>query len=146
MPKYAIHPKPLEAYGGHVRDADDPKLEFARRLFLRLEEKGWSQSELARRAGLSRDSVSTYIRARSVPSPVNLRKLSEALGCLPSDLFSIFGEFAGLNQESMLEIRQDEGDSGMMWVRVNRRLPKDVAMKIFLVLCEVNDSPPSAEG
>jgi DNA-binding transcriptional regulator LsrR (DeoR family) len=40
--------------------------EFGRRLYQHVMAKGWTQSELARRADLKRDSVSTYIRvARS---------------------------------------------------------------------------------
>jgi transcriptional regulator with XRE-family HTH domain len=53
--------------------------EFAAKLNAALADKGWSQSELARRAGLRRDAISTYCRGTAVPSSESLEKLARAL-------------------------------------------------------------------
>ncbi|MBM3530512.1 MAG: helix-turn-helix transcriptional regulator [Alphaproteobacteria bacterium] len=70
--------------------------EFARRLQRMMIAKGWNQSELARRAApympdkaMVRDSISKYIRARSLPGPLALTALSKALGCQPDDLLPV---------------------------------------------------------
>jgi transcriptional regulator with XRE-family HTH domain len=59
---------------------------FAAKLNAALDERGWSQSELARRAGLRRDAVSTYCRAAAMPSKVFLDKIAKALGGSAAEL------------------------------------------------------------
>lgn len=52
----------------------------------RLKEKGMSQNELARRAGLSSSGISTIISGSFEPRMDNLRQIAQALDCQPSDL------------------------------------------------------------
>ena len=59
---------------------------FAAKLNAALDERGWSQSELARRAGLRRDAVSTYCKAAAMPSKVFLDKIAKALGGSAAEL------------------------------------------------------------
>lgn len=73
-------------------DLDEAKLKmiFRARVLNRMSEKHppWNASELARRSGLTRDLVSTYLRdpPRSLPTNMNLIKISQALGCEPGEL------------------------------------------------------------
>lgn len=75
--------------------------EFARRLEAHRIEKGWNQSELARRASdylpkpvkgqkqghrVGRDQISHYSRGISLPRPEILRALAKALDCEPREL------------------------------------------------------------
>lgn len=75
--------------------------EFARRLQAAMIQKGWSQSELARRAtqqlpkpvpgqaqnrDLGRSRISHYVRGISLPRPEGLAAIARALGCAPADL------------------------------------------------------------
>jgi transcriptional regulator with XRE-family HTH domain len=75
--------------------------EFARRLQAAMARKGWSQSELARRANalmptpapgqkqghdFRRDQVSHYVCGRHLPSPQSLAVLARALDIAPSEL------------------------------------------------------------
>ena len=53
------------------------KAEFGKRLAGLMHEKGWNQSKLAKICDMGRDSVSTYIRGKSVPTPQNLEKLAK---------------------------------------------------------------------
>src|SRR5262245_459420 len=49
--------------------------------------KGWSQAELAERAGVSRAAVSAIEMDRLVPSVAAALALAEAFGCNVEDLF-----------------------------------------------------------
>ena len=48
--------------------------------------RGWSRSELARRAHMNPSTVSLIESGRLVPYPSQLRKLERALGLKPSEL------------------------------------------------------------
>ena len=62
------------------------KQEFGRRIYSLMLKKGMRQSDLARAADLPRDSISVYIRGRSLPTPLSLQKLAGALGVKAEDL------------------------------------------------------------
>lgn len=64
--------------------ANVERMEFAKKLINLMRDKDLNQSDLARKAGLTRDAVSTYVRARSMPEPINLAKLAKALDVEPS--------------------------------------------------------------
>ena len=59
---------------------------FAEHLRRLLAARGWTQSELGRRAGVGRDVVSTYMTERSLPTRANLERIAKALDMLPADL------------------------------------------------------------
>ncbi|EPP7681206.1 helix-turn-helix domain-containing protein [Yersinia enterocolitica] len=45
-----------------------------------LQEKGWGQSDLAQRIGVSPQTVQQWVSGKSTPKPKNLDKLSEVTG------------------------------------------------------------------
>lgn len=55
------------------------------------EERGWSQQELAERAGLSRAGVSAIETGKLVPSTVAALALAKVFGCTVEDLFQMGG-------------------------------------------------------
>jgi transcriptional regulator with XRE-family HTH domain len=59
---------------------DQAKQVLARNVKRAIIEKGITPAELARRAGLTRDNISTYMRASSLPSEDSLKRLAKALG------------------------------------------------------------------
>lgn len=65
-------------------NANLERIEFAKKLVNLLRDRNLNQADLARRAGLTPDAISTYVRARSMPEPSNLEKISAALGVDPS--------------------------------------------------------------
>lgn len=138
MVKYAVKPKPLPEGAVDLTNRNATKEEFAKRLYERMEGKGWNQSQLARYAGLNRDAVSTYIRGRSAPSPENLSKLARCLGCRPEELLPNYFEAAVSEQAARIELREVHHEDGYMWLKINMRLPKDVAIKIFMLLNEAD--------
>lgn len=64
--------------------ANVERMEFAKKLINLMRDKNLNQTDLAKKAGLTRDAVSTYVRARSMPEPINLAKLAKALGVEPA--------------------------------------------------------------
>lgn len=139
MPRYTTQPKPAP------RKAQEPdamsnrhvvKAEFAKRLYNKIAEKGWTQSEFARHCDLARDAISTYVRGRSIPSPQALEKMASVLSVRPEDLLPNYYEAAQNKQEPTFELRDVPNEEGYMWIKLNMRLPKKVAMQIFMLAQE----------
>ena len=127
----------------HVADSPtDPDLrpkhltkqEFGKRLYRLMVSKGWHQSELARRAGVARDSVSTYIRGVSLPDPSNLERLATALGVDPVELLPNHIEAAIDNDIPSLEMKVSGADPRIAWLRINRLVSTGTCVKIVELL------------
>lgn len=119
------------------KQADAPasgKQEFGRRLQSLILERNWNQAELARAAGLGRDSISTYIRGTVFPDPKNLKKIADALGMTPQQLMP--SEMAAVMDAEVpaLEIRQSASDPNKVHIRINRTVTVEQAAKIFAIL------------
>lgn len=118
------------------------KIEFARRLNRAMIEKGWNQSELARRASahapegstvsMTRDKVSKYLRGEALPNPVHLELLTKALGKRPAELIPDWGVPEAGDALPPVDVR-DAGD-GTVWLRVNQSLDWPRALKILAIL------------
>ena|ERR1700729_991579 len=122
-------------------------LEFGRRLQKAMAAKGWSQSELARRANtllpprepgqvqhrdFRRDLVSHYVRGQHMPSPASLAAMARALGVTPADLMPQEGVSGG--EASPFAMKTLEG--GRVDLHVNRTVTMETAMKIAALLLE----------
>jgi len=106
------------------------KQEFARRLTQLMLAKGWNQSELGRRAGLNRDAISTYVNAKSLPSPLNVQALADALGVMPEELLPNITEAAMDEPHPGFELKSSSASPGRAWIRVNRLVTMATAIKI----------------
>lgn len=120
--------------GGSVRHLT--KEQFGRRLYNRMLDLGWNQSELARQAGLPRDSISTYVRGQSFPTPLSLKKLSDALGARPEELLPNSAESAIDRDNPAMEMKVSTADPTKAWLRVNRMVTLSNAAKIMQILSE----------
>lgn len=129
-------PAPAPAPTLMVNNREAIKAEFARRLWEAIVNRGWTQAEFARHAGLNRDAVSTYVRGKSFPSPQSLEKMATLLNVKPEELLPNYYEGAAARQESSLELRAVPNEEGYMWLRLNMRLPKKLASEIFLMVQE----------
>jgi transcriptional regulator with XRE-family HTH domain len=115
-----------------VNNREAVKAIFAQRLYELIAKKGWTQSEFARYAKLNRDAVSTYIRSKSMPTPLNLTKMADCLGVKPDALVpNYYDSDVSGKGEPTVEIKAMPGEDGFMWVRVNMRMPKKEAMQVF---------------
>jgi transcriptional regulator with XRE-family HTH domain len=107
-----------------------------------MAKKGWRQSELARRAGLNRDQVSTYVRGTAFPTDVSLRKLATALGADPSELLPNRDITAIEADDPSLEMKVSPGDPTKAFLRINMLLPTNTAVQIVGI---VHDASRAAD-
>lgn len=130
-------------------DADPPSgdegprdaalVEFSKRLQTAVAEKGWNASELARQASLHmpggkmpRDNVSNYLRARSLPGPVRLHALCQALHCKPDELLPSRGIPAAGQDNPPVDLRAMS--DGKVWLRINQAVGWEQAIKVIELL------------
>lgn len=126
---------------------DEVKEEFKRRLGAAMHRKGWNQSELARQASkhvpddgtVERSVISHYMNAHVLPTPRNLHAISKALGVDPYDLLPTKGMPTLEKDLPPFEVKSVEGEEGMAWLRVNRRVPMRVALQIAGILSDIDE-------
>jgi transcriptional regulator with XRE-family HTH domain len=106
------------------------KQEFGKRLYGLMLARGWNQSELGRQSGLPRDSISTYVRGQSLPTPQNLKALSEAFGIEAEELLPNQVESAIDEDNPSFEMKTSTSAPNMAWVRVNRLVTMQTAIRI----------------
>jgi transcriptional regulator with XRE-family HTH domain len=108
--------------------------EFGRRLYQLMLSRGWNQSELARRSDLPRDSISTYIRGRTLPTPKSLQGIAEAFGMQPGDILPNAVEAAVDEDNPSLELRVSTSAPASAWLRVNRLVSLATASRVIEVI------------
>jgi transcriptional regulator with XRE-family HTH domain len=113
-------------------------MDFAKRLQDALNEKGWTQSELARRMApmlkesrIGRDNISKYVRGKVLPLPAALEAMAKVLGVEAKDLLPSRGTQTS-TEMSPLDVR-DIG-AGRVWLQVNQAVDWPVALKIMNLL------------
>lgn len=108
--------------------------EFGKRLYNFMMKKRMSQSDLSRASGMGRDSISQYVRGRSVPSPKNLSKLADALDVEVDVLFPNYDAQANASEQPTLEVKSIEADAENFWLRVNMKVPAEKAVEVLKIL------------
>ena len=82
--------KPTLLTGGAAPDPGVKRLrrqQFARRLEHLLMQKAWRQVDLSRASGIGRDSISTYLKGKTVPSRLSLQKMAKVFQIEPDQLY-----------------------------------------------------------
>lgn len=125
-------------------DLDRLKKDFGLRLRAMTLDKGWNQSELARRSELGRDNISGYITGKYIPNPPHLVKIAKALGVQPKDLFPetdlyLANKFqvatvAAPSLEEPASFHMIEAGDGKVRVRIIDTLPRDAVMRIMDII------------
>lgn len=110
------------------------KQEFGQRIYRLMLANGWNQSQLAKRADLPRDSISTYIRGVTMPTPQSVKKLADVLNVEPHELMPNHVESAIEHDEPAIEIRASASAPGISWLRINRAVSTATALKIAMLL------------
>ena len=64
--------------------------EFSRRLSFEMYERGFDQTYLAEKSGISQVSISNYIKRKTTPSAYAVDRMARALGCYMDDLLPPF--------------------------------------------------------
>lgn len=121
---------------------------FGGRIARLMAEKQWNQSDLADKAGLGRDSISTYIRGLVLPSPSSLRKIAAALEVEPSELISsgVAGSLAQrMTGAPILTIEAAADHPGMARIHILQTVTLKLATEIMSLLhATAPDSAPPA--
>ena len=110
---------------------------FGKRIEQKMYEKSWNQSELARVMGIGRDSICSYINGKILPTPRNLKRLSDALGVQPSDLLPGMPSSMLVstdNGKPVLEIHTDPSDPEFSWLRVNQKMATDDCLECVTLI------------
>jgi transcriptional regulator with XRE-family HTH domain len=112
------------------------RMDFAKRLQDKLNDKGWTQSELARRMApllkesrIGRDNISKYVRGKVLPLPPALEAMAKVLGVESKDLLPTRATQAVADELSPLDVRDIGG--GRVWLQVNQAVDWDVALDIM---------------
>jgi transcriptional regulator with XRE-family HTH domain len=98
-----------------------------------MHEQKISGAELARKAKLSKDAISTYTTMRSLPTPKTLARLADVLQCKPADLLPVKPV-----SETLLEMR-DHHKPGYKVLVVKMPLPVLEAMHHYKLLAKLEE-------
>lgn len=107
--------------------------EFSRRLYKLMLGKGWTQAELARQSGLTRDSISGYVRGNHMPTHESVKALAKALGVKAEELLPNIVESA-IDDIPSLELKVSTSDPTKSWLRVNRLVSTKTAGEVIGLL------------
>lgn len=123
--------------------SDLVRQKFAERIISELARRNWNQSDLAKEAtkhlpkgALTRDSVSNYCNAKSLPGPGFLRAIALAFGTSPEDILPERGVHVARETGPIMPVDVRDVGGGFAFVRVNKRVRFDTALKI---LTAIND-------
>lgn len=83
---------------------------------------------------MGRDSISQYVRGRSVPSPKNLVKLADALDVEVDVLFPNYNAQSNAIEQPTLELKSIEADAEHFWLRINMKVPAEKALAVMQIL------------
>tara|TARA_B100000965_G_scaffold217683_1_gene182219 strand:+ start:1088 stop:1507 length:420 start_codon:yes stop_codon:yes gene_type:complete len=114
------------------------KSEFGKRLFKLMHEKGWNQSDLAKKAEMGRDSISTYIRGKSVPTPGNLDRLALLFDVKPEELYPNYEANSAALEEPIFQLKQVNDESNKMWLTINMKIDSEKAIAVMKILNETD--------
>lgn len=121
----------IRTTGSRMRD--QAKKVLARNIYKAIVEKGISPAELARRSGLTRDNISTYMRASSLPNEENLKKLARALDMRPDELLPNRPDMA-LSDPDNPTLVLAEMPGGKARLQIDRMVSTETATKIIALL------------
>lgn len=103
---------------------------FAAELFNVMTEKGFNQTELARKAGIPRDQVSRYFNADVLPGRKNQDRLAKALGVNRTDLLKTWNKER--HKGEYLSIRSASQDR--VAIEIKRTVSQEQASQIMQIL------------
>lgn len=125
---------PKDATGSLTDNRDGDQVvrdQFSRRLYKAIVEKGWTQAELARQVNFNRAAISSYITARSLPTPSNLTKLAKVLDMAPEELLPPVGEVMADPTAPVDACSFKEVGDGQVRLQVNKIVSMEAALEVI---------------
>ena len=109
------------------------KKEFSTKIYSLMMANNLSQSDLARSAGVGRDSISQYVRGRSLPSPKTAAKIAKALKVDIQELYPASKHYEDPQTGKGFSITHLEDDPKMARVVINidKKIPLATAQEMF---------------
>jgi transcriptional regulator with XRE-family HTH domain len=120
------------------RMREQAKQVLARNIKRAIIDKGITPAELARRAGLTRDNISTYMRASSLPTEDSLKRLARALGKTPEELLPNRPDIPQSDPENPMLVLTSMPD-GTSRLQVDKIMSTATANRIIALLQADND-------
>jgi transcriptional regulator with XRE-family HTH domain len=126
----------MERLDVHARSSlkDERKRVFAQNLHRLRMQKGWSQSELARRSDIPRDMISNYANGKNIPTIDNLAKLAQALGVSESALMPDVDLTMVSDTEALMSLNPIPGRAGTYRLLIDAPVTLDLGVRIMGVL------------
>ena len=149
MRKPRIIPQPNPDFDPNESpDSARIRAEFAKRLAKALSVREMRPAELARRAGFGRDSISTYLNAKTIPTAMSLQKLAAALDMDEEDLMpgSKSEALQQFNEPREFEIVSVGPKSPLAWLKVNKTVSLETAYKVVGLLMEDDKTRERDDG
>ena len=113
------------------------RMDFARRLQAALNEKGWTQSELARRMApllknsrIGRDNISKWARGKVLPLPPALEAMARVLDMRSAELLPM--RAAASIEHPPISIRAVGNEQ--VWMQINMAVSWDKALEIQQII------------
>lgn len=116
--------------------------EFAKRLYHLLVQRGWKQSDLARRCfgevrstkghmlARGRDRISAYIRGKAVPDPSNLKKIADAFEITVEELAPDIAQGTMEREEPSLYVHAVPG-TGKVLLKTQYLVPQEYVAELI---------------
>jgi transcriptional regulator with XRE-family HTH domain len=134
---------------GRTQIEDHITQQFARRLMAKINDRGWSQSDLAREAfgaymnkktrrveANGRDRISAYLSGKTFPEQRTLKKLADALDTTTEELAPEVTASAIDRENPSYSVTQVPGHEDRVHLVVNQIVPEMIAMEIGMILAK----------
>lgn len=130
-------PAQREAFDRHRTQRIAQLGELGRRIMELRMKKRWSQSELARAAGLNKNVINTTERGMTQPRLSNLTAIASALGVPATELTGMYGE-DGTKSRAHPTVSAVEmpNNPNVVWLTITRPVYMRTAAKIYALLDE----------
>lgn len=110
--------------------------DFGRHLYRMIKKRDWTQSEFARRAGLTRASISDYINGRAEPTQTSVQKMARAFGVNEHEVTPNHLAKAIKDDSVDFEWKVSPGNPSLVRLRMDRLVSFETASKIGVLLAE----------
>ena len=119
---------------------DTIRVVFARKLQAAMNEKGLTQTELARRVAplvkntrVGRSNINKYVRAKVLPLPPVLEAIAKVLETRATELLPMRSASTAM-EHPPFSLRDMENNDNMSWLQINMAVPYRKALKIIGIL------------
>lgn len=112
----------------------DIRRAFRARLIAQMSEANLRAADVARKAKISKDMMSSYVTMRALPTKTTLEKIAKVLKCKPEDLMP-----SGKIDSTVMEVREHT-KPGWKVLIIRAPVPTSIAMRLYQEIMEAMDA------